>query len=379
MAFLFLRKLTLTLHRCLALAFGLFFVLMGLTGSCNVFYKELDTWLHPALHVSPAAAPPQSLDVILAVVQETYPHEVGSWHVELPHHPTQPITVWHYEPQEKSGEFFAALMVSVHPYTADILWSRFWGDTWLTWIYDLHWTLMLGELGHHLVGILGLVLLLALGSGLFLWWPSWGKMTAAFRIKKDASASRQRYDRHRVTGLYTLLFLGIMGVSGFYLVYPAHLNPVDNLWTRHAPDAASYTSTPLLQSSPLPLTQAVTIAQRQFPQANIRWLSTPADATGVYAIQLQQPGDRNATYPGTFVWIDQYSGAILGLQDSTQFTLGKHFLHLQYPLHNGELLGRPGRLFIFILGFIPLTLYVTGILIWWKRRHRLSPRPPTSR
>lgn len=370
------RIIWLGVHRTLALSLGFVFVLMGLTGSCNVFYIEIEEWLHPELSlIVPVQSSVQSFDEILKTIQIAHPHQRGSWHLELPHHPERVLTAWHYEPQGKEKEFFAALMVSVNPYTAEVLWSRFWGDTFMTWIYDIHWTLFLGEFGHNLVGILGLILLFSLCTGLYLWWPAWGKIKQAFTIKREASDSRQCYDRHRVTGIYSLVFLMIVGVSGFYLVYPKYVNPLNNLFPPDSEYSQEYRSAPILDRHPISLTTAVSIAKQQFPHGELRWLTTPENKTGVYEIQLRQPGEVNTSYPATYVWIDQYSGKILSTRNPDLFSVREQYLNIQYPLHNGEIFGLPGRILIFCLGFVPLILFSTGMRIWWKRRIRKTFSP----
>lgn len=45
------RKLWLNIHLYMALTVGFFFALLGVTGSFNVFYLELDALLNPAVHI----------------------------------------------------------------------------------------------------------------------------------------------------------------------------------------------------------------------------------------------------------------------------------------------------------------------------------------
>jgi uncharacterized iron-regulated membrane protein len=69
------------------------------------------------------------------------------------------------------------------------------------------------------------------------------------------------------------------------------------------------------------------------------------------------------------VSIDQWSGAILAVRDRRALPAGEVVLHWQFPLHNGEALGLPGRLVVF--GAVtPLLLAVTGTLIWRRKRRR---------
>jgi uncharacterized iron-regulated membrane protein len=61
------------------------------------------------------------------------------------------------------------------------------------------------------------------------------------------------------------------------------------------------------------------------------------------------------------VWIDQYSGKVLAVQDPNQFTAGETFLNLMWPLHSGEAFAFAGRILWCVIGFAPLILYVSGI------------------
>lgn len=77
--------------------------------------------------------------------------------------------------------------------------------------------------------------------------------------------------------------------------------------------------------------------------------------------------------------IDQYTGSVVAVRDPRQLTAGDHFVAWQFPLHNGEAFGLAGRLIVFASGVAPAVLYVTGVLLWWRRRrprHREEQREP---
>lgn len=69
----------------------------------------------------------------------------------------------------------------------------------MTFIYDLHYRLLLGETGGIVLGWTGFALLALLLSGLWAWWPrgSWAK---ALRLKRHAHRSALR-DWHKLAGL----------------------------------------------------------------------------------------------------------------------------------------------------------------------------------
>lgn len=58
-------------------------------------------------------------------------------------------------------------------------------------------------------------------------------------------------------------------------------------------------------------------------------------------------------------------------RDPNRFTAGETFLNLMWPLHNGDALRLPGRILVCITGFVPLVLYVTGIIRWLQKRRAM--------
>jgi len=80
--------------------------------------------------------------------------------------------------------------------------------------------------------------------------------------------------------------------------------------------------------------------------------------------QVSEPSDR---FPKTFVWIDQFSGKVLGVRDTTKVSSGDAFFDWLHPLHNGEAFGWTGRWLAFFVGLIPAFLWVTGLIRWRQK------------
>ena len=116
-----------------------------------------------------------------------------------------------------------------------------------------------------------------------------------------------------------------------------------------------------------------------FPDAELRGVETPDGKEGVYSISKRQSGEANHRWSRSKVWIDQYSGKVLSVQDPNQFTAGETFLNLMWPLHSGEALGFAGRILWCIAGLAPLVLYVTGILRWLQKRKAKQVKNTASR
>lgn len=355
------RALWRKLHLMLGLSLGGLFVLLGLTGSVLVFYVELDDWRYPA----PVAGARAPLDAFTQGLQRSYPARSGPWRLELPRDESRPITARYYKPLERQHRDFAPLLVTLDPVNATVLRERFWGDDLFTFVYDLHYTLLLERPGRWTVGIVGLGLMFSLITGLRLWWPRPGRWRRALRLRPRHGTARTVYDLHVAAGVYGLLLLLVLAVTGAVLALPEWVKPA--LGPLAAPPAVS--STPE-RGPPISAEAALAAAGRVFPEGQTVWVETPAGPQGTWRVNLRLPGDPGRRFPHSHVWVDQYSGAVLAVRDTRRDSAGDVLLNWMHPLHSGEAFGLPGRLLIFVAGLLPLLLAVTGLMRWRQKSRR---------
>lgn len=363
-----LRAWTHTLHKWLGLTLGLLFSLLGITGSLLVFYPELDLAAHPSM----SARPPVSLVSparIVEALRQAEPERPGAWRIELPRSDNAPITARYYKPPETAHRAFAPLILTLDPTTLAVTSKRFWGDDFFTWIYDLHYSLLLGETGKTLLGIASLLILALLLSGLYLWWPSPGGWKGALSIKSNAVWKRRIYDLHAKPGAYGLLLTATLTLSGLVLVVPGWFTPtIDAISPLHPLYQVQALTTPA--DIRISADEALRIARERFPDADVRWIHTPTPTQAVWRIQMRAAGEPNRRFPRTNVWIDAGNGAILAIRNPRQNSAGDTFMDWLHPLHNGEAFGLTGRIIVLLCGLLPLLAMVTGFIRW---RHKQRP------
>lgn len=356
-------------HRWTGLFAGGLFVLTALTGSLLVFYVEIDRLLDPRVARISPDRPARSLDDIVTALQRAYPERERAWRLELPMAPDEPITARYYRPGETAHKAFAPMIVRVDPGTLEVGPPRFWGDFAMTWIYDLHYSLLLDRAGRTVMGVVGLVLTASLATGLVLWWPRRASWRRAISWKRRASAERRVYDIHKLTGLSSLAFVALLALTGTMLAVPAWFNPaidaVSPLFTPPALERAAVDA----RVSP---SQAVDIARRRFARAEPRWLETPDGPRGVYRVWLYQSGEPGRRFPKTQVWIDPSNGEVLAVRDARKDGGGDTLLAWLHPLHSGEAFRLPGRVVVLVSGAAPIVLFVTGYLRWRHKRRAMQ-------
>jgi len=363
-----MRRILLTLHQWTGLTAGAVFVLAGLTGSLLVFYVELDALLTPALR-QPAtvAAPRASLESVYQALRAAHPERVRNWRIEVPADPGAMLTARYMKAEETAHLAFAPLIAWIDPVTAEVRSSRFWGEFAMTWIYDLHYTLLLDRSGRIVLAVFGIALTASLLLGVVLWWPTRGKWRTALSLKRNASLQRRTYDLHKLAGIYGLVLLLMLCVTGVMLEIPQYVNP---LIDRASPlfEAPALHSPPGGGAMRIDVDDAVQRAQAHFPGAPVRWIETPDGAEGVYRIQLKQAGEPSERFPRTNVWLDQYSGEVLAVRDPRAHAAGDVVLAWLHPLHSGEAFGMAGRLIVLFTGILPAVLFVTGMMRWVQKR-----------
>jgi uncharacterized iron-regulated membrane protein len=365
-----LRRWVRKLHLWLGLSAGLLLVVLGLTGSVLAFYPELDAALHPQIRVEGEGPP--DFDRALATLRAAYPDKAGPWRLEVTG-TNGAIPARYYNPPERTGHAFRPMMVWLSPDGASVLRRDYWGEYAVTFIYDLHYRLLLGEVGGKVVGWSGFVLLALLLSGLWAWWPrgSWRK---ALRFKGRASRQRALRDWHKLTGLWSLALLLVLTVTGIMLGLPEESDaalgaaglPVDAMPHVHEQGGGGLAVSPL---------QAAAMVRAALPGARLAWIETPPASGGTYRLRMQVAGDPSFRFPHSYVWVDGARGQVRAVHDARELRAGGQVNAWLHPLHDGSAGGLVGRVLAFLAGLIPLALFITGWLRWRDRRHR-TERPP---
>jgi uncharacterized iron-regulated membrane protein len=351
-----LRKFWLKTHLYLGLFIGGLLVLTSLTGSLLVFYEAIDEWLNPELLRSSSAGESRPLDEIVAAAKAAGPEQGRLETIQLPDHSVDTVLVW-YTIQTHDPEHVRWIEARIDPMTAEVLSrDREWGATLVSFIYELHESLLIDRPGQTIVGFLALFLLVSIGTGLYLWWPSLDRLRQALSFKSGRSVIRWHYDVHKLSGLYSAVVLAVLAFSGVYLEFSEYVVPLVQVFSpvQELPKERGLRSAPPDSGSQaLTAEQAVALAREIFPDGELKFLSVPDNREGVFRIGLRQPGEVRESSAQSQVWLDQYSGTVLGVRDWRNFTAGDTFVAWLFPLHNGEAFGLPGRWIVCMAGFVP--------------------------
>lgn len=351
------RRHWLLVHRWTALALGLHWLLLALTGLLLVFHREIETiWIG----AGPAIAGPVRVGPAIAAAEAALPGRTT--HVVIEDAPIRALRVF----IEAAG---APYVVTVDAASARILSAApVDGGTSPTgiirFVYRLHQQLLLGRNGEILVGASGLFLLATALIGLRLGWPKRGQWKRALWPRIAGKPWQKLYALHRSVGLIVAGILVVSALSGAGMVWSTSIRGWLGLAGLTEP-----TPSPLKAGGPIRLAPdaAVEAAMRVYPNASFVRLDLPAAGSADFVVQMRQPGELRAIFGTTSVSVDGRDGRVLWQRDPRRALPGDVALDALFALHNGEWLGIPGRMLVAVAGLLLLLSVGFGFALWLRR------------
>lgn len=372
------KKIFRRLHLCFAMTAGLFFVLLGLTGSVLSWRHEIDQWLNPGLltvsantQKAPLAQRPDDLQRLLVKLSETQASAPSR--IELPEDNQHAMVVWYKLSADKEKGVSRQLMLN--PDTGAILGERYWGKSGFSreqimpTIFHLHHYLLAGETGKFILSIAAIIIVMLSLSGILLWWPKarWQALRQALTTGKFVSWRALNFRLHRAAGFYFAPVFLTLAITGIYFNFPNWITP---LIAQIMPISTQVKKTEQTsaENRALPLHQILSVAQQQFPEAKMTRLTFPAKSANVLEVRMRQPNEVRKGAGSTRIAIDMRDASILQITDPERLQGGNLVLNWFFPLHTGEAFGIAGRIFISLTGIMPLLFMLSGIWLWLRRR-----------
>jgi uncharacterized iron-regulated membrane protein len=374
------RQAWLHVHLWLGLIAGFFLALIGVTGSILVFHEEIDKVLNAKLFVVEAPSQGEAafrpFAEIQAAAAAVMPSEAEPGFIAYPSDARSSYVFGYFVPAlvaRQADEW----QVYVDPYSAQVLGKKpikkagdLFPGSLIPFVWRLHFALLAGDTGSVIVGILGVLLMFSVLTGLILWWPLTGHWRRVLTIKPRAGAERFNHDLHQVAGFYTFPVLFVVVLSGVYMNLPEQFMA---LVKQFSPSAQSFMDMPrsahAREQTPIGLAAALTVARSRYPEGRLEGLYPADGENGVYRISIREVPGLSHFWSGRQIIVDQYSGAVLQVRDpGTRSTAAQTFIDWQWPLHSGKAFGWTGRILVFITGLLCPVLFVTGVIRWLQKR-----------
>ncbi len=351
-----LRKWAFVLHRYIGLVVGLVLIIIGLTGSVLVFQREIDAFVISQRFgqvVVPENRTLVPVELVLRQVKEKFKDQLKTSvrAIAIPMEPSKPYIA---TVQLKDTSL---TQVYVNPYLGEIMGSRDRETSWIGITLDLHRKFLAGKTGEAIAGFVALFLFILCITGIGLW-KGWRNLGQGFKIAWTANPMRLNLDVHHVSGIVTVVFLTAIAFTGFCWSFSDQTKPIIYAAT-FTPEPAKLVSKPIAKQPALSLTTLLEKADAVFPNAKTTLISFPQksnDTVRVFKKQAQESGERG----NTRIWLDQYSGKVLQIQDGSNLSRAEMVFSSFAPMHYGTFWGIPTRILYIVVGLSPLVLLITG-------------------
>lgn len=216
-----MRNIFRQLHLWLSVPFGLIIALVCFSGAMLVFENEVKELTRPELYrVTKTESEPLPVGQLLQKVAATLPDSVSVTGVTISSNPQRAYQVNLSKPRRAS--------VFIDQYTGEIKGKNERSGFFMT-MFRLHrWLLDSMNPGNEgifwgkmIVGVSTLLFVFVLISGIVIWWPRTRKaLKNSLKISATKGWKRFWYDLHVAGGMYALVFLLVMALTGLTWSFP---------------------------------------------------------------------------------------------------------------------------------------------------------------
>lgn len=387
-----MRKAFVWLHRWIGLSMAGFLTIVGLTGSILPFWGEINHWLTPELYPGPqqgagmdiAALARRAESIVpeahAASVSLAYPGSAailmqpreGVPRLDFEFLHLDPVdghergrVTWHYLPRRQSD--IMPFIYGIHMYLA----APGVGD-WILGIVALMWTadcfvafyLTLPPFAEH-----------SRKSFSARWKPSW-------TVKLKSSFYRVNFDLHRAGGLWLWAFLLIFAWSSVYFTLPTIYTGITSFLFDYVDANATPTASAVNAAPPMSWEHAQTTGERLISaegQKKSFVIDRPIALSylaeeGLYEYRVHSSRDVGDNGGATAVLFDARSGEIRAFRSPSGERTGNTITTWLVALHTANVFGLPYRIFVSAFGLLAVLLSITGVYIWWNKRHARQMR-----
>jgi uncharacterized iron-regulated membrane protein len=361
------------IHTWSSLVCTLFLLMLCLTGLPMIFHDEIDALTGegvsaPAL---PAGTPDAPLDQVVAAARRVHPeravrslfYDLDAPHVIqvglVPSVDAPPATI---------------RTVAVDARTAAVLGEPSPDHGFMHVVTTLHEELFAGLPGTLLLGLMGLLFVLAIVSGTVLYAPFMRRLDfGTLRLRRSP---RLRWlDLHNLLGAATLAWVLVVGLTG---VMNTLARPLFGIWTmQHLPPLlAPYAGQPR-PTVLSPVQEAVARTRAALPDSEVTSVVFPTTQFGSPRHYVVWTRGRSPVTSRLFtpVLVDARNGKLIMASGLPWYLRA---LEVSRPLHFGDYGGLPLKIVWALLDLGAIVVLVSGLWLWVRRRVLAGERVPAA-
>ena len=383
-----IRKIVLSAHLCLGLLLGLYFSLLGLTGSALLFKSELHRFFKPSIYyvAAPENTSRLALDKLAQVFSETHPGiSISSLLLPIA---TNDVLIIGYKAALPGQKKPQSMQTLIDPYTGKVMAEQLSGGWFFRTLHNLHAKLLLDDLGEdlHRYGVLAVFVLLL--SGVWLWWSSitglveplkLSKVLSQFKqkvtVKLNGSFNRKIFDVHNVVGFFAAAVLSVLALTAasdlwhdqaVVIVGALTGGPVASEVKGPSSSSNGGSKGPSIKASPPSYDAMLVTAKTARPSM------VAVAITDKLGVRMVQPGEPYVVPRCVTVVVNQVDASLRRIDDPASLPLGQQVMAWLLPVHFGQ--WGPGvsyylvKAIWFIVGLCPSILFASGVMMFMLKR-----------
>jgi uncharacterized iron-regulated membrane protein len=369
-----LRRFWLDVHLWIGVGLLIPFAIIGVTGSLLVWHDPLERLLEPhryEVSEGPSLPLAQQIESARAALDENFvvtgvrpPEEAGD-----------PVTVQaRKKGRPPEGQRPETRTLWLDPATAEVLDIANTRASAFGIMHTLHGSLMIPENGRKIVGYIGWAMLVSSLTGLWLWWPRNGAFLKGLRWKRGP---RTTFNLHHFMGFWLCIPLAVLSLTGVYISFPQESRAVLGVFVElpaqegRGPGGGGGPgggNAPPLEQTNLTPDAASAAALAAAPGATLIAVNLPSagrdgDAPS-WRVQVRAPGaEANST-----INVDDETGEARAGRGGGAPSTDQNVARLMRRIHDGVDMGVFWQTIVFLGGWAPFVLGITGIIMWLRRR-----------
>ncbi|WP_353090846.1 PepSY domain-containing protein [Methylibium sp.] len=356
------------LHKWSSLVCTVFMLLLCLTGLPLIFHHEIGHLLGTEVEAPPmpAGTPYASLDRVLEVARARHPERV----VQFASQPEDSTDLWFVTltPTPAPTEDFKSVAVDAR--TAAVLAEPKFDEGFMHVMFKLHVDLFAGLPGTLFLGFMGLLLLVAIVSGVVLYAPFMRKLRFG-EVRRERSTRVKWLDLHNLLGVVTLVWAFVVGATGMINTW------ADLLIKYWQYDQLSALLEPYKGQLPVPegergsVQRSLDSALAQAPGRKLSFIAFPGTAFSsphhtTFFLRGGEPLTSKLLQP---VLVDARTTEVTAAPKLPWYLTA---LLVSQPLHFGDYAGMPMKILWALLDIATIIVLGSGLYLWLQRK---QPRP----
>lgn len=357
-------KIWFLIHKWTSLLCTAFLLMLCLTGLPLIFTEEIETLegKPPLAPVLPAGTPTVPLEQLAQTVRATFPNKVIRfvyWDEHEPNTTTFTLSDSLTAPADNYK------LVILDNRTAQVLEEPALQQGFMYVMLQLHINMFMGLEGELFLGFMGLLFVLAIGSGLMLYSPIMRRFNFGM-IRTDKSARLQWLDLHNLLGVVTVVWATVVGFTG---VINTLAEVIQGVWQRGqlAEMVAPYQKAAPLRGKLAPLDRAMQVAQQAAPDMAPSFVAYPGtlySSQHHYAVFMKgnTPLTERLAKPAL---IDAKTGELTDMRSMPWYV---NAVFISQPLHFGDYGGLPLKIIWAVFDLVTIVVLISGLYLWFARQ-----------